>query len=76
MNIFSFSKISLVFLIYSLFALICHITAILLVIRTSEIHNPDVLFHRFFPMVEHSLMSFVIILFGVVAFEYIDKKMK
>ena len=76
MNIFSFSKASSLFLIYSLFALICHTTFILLLMQTSKIHDPNILFHLFFPMIEHSLMSFVIILIGVTAFEYIDKKIE
>lgn len=76
MHIFSFSRTSKRFLHYGLFTVICHVTAILLLATTSQFTNGVVLFHRFFPMLEHSLISFVTILFGVLGAEYIEKSKK
>ena len=75
MNIFSFSRPSRLLGEYGIFAIICHATFILLAANTSPHTDPHVLFKMFFPMIEHSLMSFIIVLFGITAFEYIDKKM-
>ena len=76
MHIFSFSLVSKRFLHYGLFTVVCHVTAILLLATTSQYTNGAVLFHRFFPMLEHSLMSFVAILFGVLGVEYIERNKK
>ncbi len=73
MNKISFSKESILLMSYGLYAVICHATAILFMVKVSDITSPTVLFHRFFPMLEHSLMSFVIIMFGVLAIEYLHK---
>ena len=74
MNIFSFSKPSLLLLHYGLFTLICHSVAILLLCRLSADSTPALLFNRFFPMIEHSLVGFISLLIGVVGIEYIEKQ--
>ena len=74
MHIFSFSLAPYRFLRYGSFLLLCHVTAILFLVTTSPYVNGDVLFHRFFPMLEHSLISFVALLFGFLGIEYIVRK--
>ena len=76
MHIFSFSRASKRFLHYGVFAILCHATAILLLASTAQYANGAVIFHRFFPMIEHSLISFVTILIGVLGIEYIEKSKK
>ena len=76
MHNISFSRISKRFLHYGIFSVICHATFVLLMANTSEYTNGALLFQRFFPMLEHSLMSFVAILFGVLGAEYIEKSKK
>ena len=76
MHNISFSRISKRFLHYGIFSVICHATFILLMATTYEYTNGILLFQRFFPMLEHSLMSFVAILFGVLGAEYIEKSKK
>lgn len=73
MHIFSFSRPARLLLHYGLFAVLCHATAILFMALTSELGSPILYFYRFFPMLEHSLMSFVIIIFGTVGIEYIER---
>ena len=73
MHNISFCRTSKRFLHYGIFAVICHATFILLMANISPYTNGTILFHRFFPMLEHSLMSFVAILFGVLGAEYIEK---
>ena len=76
MNIFSFSRVSNRILHYGLYSVICHATAILLFASTSHYTHGTLLLLRFFPMLEHSLMSFVIIFIGVLGVEYIEKNKK
>lgn len=76
MNIFSFSRPSRLILHYGLFAIICQAAAILLCSRCLENASGAVHFHRYFPMIEHSLMSLVIIFIGVFAIEYINRVLK
>ncbi len=73
MNIFSFSRPSRLLLHYGLFICICHATAILFMALTQQSSPPLVLFCRFFPMIEHSIMSFLIIIYGTIGFEYIER---
>ena len=73
MNIFTFSKPSVLLLHYGLFAVICHTTAIFLFSTTFPVACPIVYHHKIFPMLEHSLLSFVIVFIGVLGFEYIFK---
>ncbi len=72
MNKFSLSRPSSLLMIYGIFAVLCQSTGILLL--ANGLHNAmgDVYFHRYFPMLEHSLVSFVSILIGVIALEYIS----
>ena len=76
MHIFSFSRSSKILFHYGIFAVLCQGTAILLLASMSQYTNGAVLFHRFFPMLEHSLMSFSIIFIGVLGIEYIEKSNK
>ena len=70
MNLFSKYSLLIHFLTYGIFASLCHATAILLTARLSDISSGDVLFHRYFPMLEHSLMSFVLTLGGALSIKY------
>ena len=74
MHIFSFSRPTNRLLFYGLYLLICHATAILFLATTFEASTPMFLYHRFFPMIEHSLVSFVALLFGALGIEYIEKQ--
>ena len=76
MNLFSKHSLLIHFLTYGIFASLCHATAILLTARLSDISSGDVLFHRYFPMLEHSLMSFVLTLGGAMLIEYAIAKVK
>ena len=70
MYFFSLSTLSARFCIYSLFATLCHALGVLLA-ASLECHLPaDLLFHRYFPMLEHSLMSLVLTLGGTLLIEY------
>ncbi len=74
MNIFSFSRESNLLMHYGIFVTICHATAILFMSLTYPSSLGAIHFHRFFPMLEHSMVSFIAILIGVVGIEYIKKK--
>ncbi len=73
MNIFSFSRPSRLLMLYGFFASVCHATAILFMATAMTNATSTVLFHKYFPMLECSMASFIIILIGVLVFEYIDK---
>ncbi len=74
MHIFTFSRHSRRLLHYGLFTVICHATAILFMSSFFKDSTPLFLYHRFFPMIEHSLVSFIAILLGAVGIEYIEKQ--
>ena len=74
MHIFTFSRHSKRLLHYGLYAVICHATAILFMASMLDTSTPVFLYHRFFPMIEHSLVSFVALLVGVLGIEYIEKQ--
>jgi len=76
MHVFSFSRPSRILGEYGMFAILCHSAFILLYAKTSVHTDPCVLFQTFFPMIEHSLISFVVLLLGITAFEYIAKQEK
>ncbi len=69
MHIFSFSSASIKLMQYGFFVVICHATGILLLARLSAYVYSFI----FFPMIEHSIVSLIAILFGVLGLEYIDK---
>ena len=71
MNLFSKNRFSLPFLTYGIFASLCHATGVLLGAHLSGIECGGVLFHRYFPMLEYSLMSFVLTLSGALLIEYV-----
>ena len=76
MNVFTFSKPANLLLHYGLFAVICHSVFIFLLSTTLEDHSMLVFTTRVFPMLEHSLVSFVSILVGALGLEYIEKVIK
>ena len=76
MHNISFCRASKRLLHYGVYAVLCHATLIFLMAKTSQYPQGVILFHRFFPMIEHSLISFVAILFGVLGVEYIEKGKK
>lgn len=71
---FEFSRPSRLFLIYGLFASLCHAVAILFCAISELGVPPDLMFHIIFPMLEHSLMSFVLVLLGALAVEFVSTK--
>ena len=73
MHIFSFSKPSRLLLHYGLFVTLCHLCAVVLLSSTFPVRCEIIFRLRIFPMLEHSLMSLVIILVGVLGLEYIFK---
>ena len=73
MHINSFSRSSRLLMIYGIFSILCQSVGILLLARTLENAPGGVYFHRYFPMLEHSLVSFIAILIGVIGLEYLEK---
>ena len=71
---FEFSRPSRLFLIYGMFASLCHAVAILFCAISELGASPDLMFHIIFPMLEHSLMSFVLVLLGALAVEFVSTK--
>ena len=71
---FEFSRPSRLFLIYGLFASLCHAVAILFCAISELGAPPDLMFHIIFPMLEHSLMSFVLVLLGAIVIELAIRK--
>ena len=71
---FEFSRLSRLFLIYGLFASLCHAVAILFCAISELGASPDLMFHIIFPMLEHSLMSFVLVLLGAIVIELAIRK--
>ena len=70
MYFFSLSTLSSRFCVYSLFAALCHAVGVLLAASLECQLPADLLFHRYFPMLEHSLMSLVLTLGGTLLIEY------
>ena len=66
-------RISLLCLIYGAYAVLCHLVMILLHIPFYDIGiSASVLAHHFFPWIEHSLMSLVLILGGATVFDLLS----
>ena len=61
---------------YGFFASICHAVAILFSATLLKSATGEVYFHRFFPMLEYSLTSFILVLAGALLFRYIERKEK
>ena len=61
-------------LIYGLFAALCHAVFILLHVLTGGILSAAVLAIRYVPMLEHTLMSILIVLIGALLIEITQKK--
>ena len=76
MNKFSLLRASRMLWHYGIFASICHATAILFSATLFQNATGDVYFHRFFPMLEYSLTSFIVVIAGALLLGYIDKKKK
>ena len=77
MNIFkisSFSKLSFLILHHGLYAVIVHSMAILLLSHLAPALPPFMSFLRYFPMIEHSIVSFICVLLGALTCFYISKK--
>ena len=74
MNIFSFSRPTIRLLLYGIFSVLCHATAIFLYATTLPLATPLTFHHTVFPMIEHSLVSLIAIFIGALGFEYIEKE--
>ncbi len=61
---------------YGIFAILCQTTAILFCATSLVGATGEVYFHRFFPMLEYSLTSFILVLAGALLFRYIERKEK
>lgn len=70
----SFSKLSFLILHYGLYAVIVHAAAILLYSNLSPTLPPITSFIKYFPMIEHSIVSFICVLLGALLCFYISKK--
>lgn len=68
------STLPILILCYGIFASLCHAVMLLLYFRTCPTESFFLSFSRFFPLLEHSLVSFVCVLFGALLCFYIDKK--
>ncbi|MBP3370642.1 MAG: hypothetical protein J6L85_07805 [Clostridia bacterium] len=68
---FKFSRLTHLFLIYGLYAVLCHAVGILFCAISELGAPPGLMFHIIFPLLEHSLMSFVLVLFGALGIEYV-----
>ena len=71
MHIFSFSRPTVLLLHHGLFALICHASAVLLAARTAPPSTATACVNQYFPMIEHSLISLIALLFGALGLEYL-----
>ena len=69
----SFSQLSFLILHYGLYAVIVHSCAILLYAKLSTPLPPLTFFLQYFPMIEHSLVAFICVLFGALTCYYISK---
>lgn len=76
MNIFTFSKFSSLILIYGLFSVLCHATAIFFSAISSFESSSETLALKYAPMLEHSVMSLVLILIGVLLIEITIRETK
>ena len=73
MHKFTFSRHTIRLLHYGIFAILCHSVAIFLYSTTLPVISPLTFSHLVFPMIEHSLVSFVALLIGALGLEYIEK---
>lgn len=73
MSKITLSRYSTLLLHYGLFAIICHSVAIFLYSTTLPIISSLTFSHIVFPMIEHSIVSFIAILIGAVGIEYTEK---
>lgn len=74
MNKSLFSRLSKKILHYGLFATVSHIISILLYSQLKPSDSYFATFHSFFPLLEHSLVSFIAVLIGALLCLYISKK--
>lgn len=70
----SFEKLGYLILHYGLFSVIAHSLAVLLYVQLSPPLPPLTSFARYFPMIEHSIVSFICVLLGALLCFYIAKK--
>ena len=70
---FKFSRPARLLLIYGMYASLCHAVAILFCAISELGAPPGLMFHIIFPLLEHSLMSFVLVLIGALSIEYAQK---
>lgn len=70
----SFTKLSFLILHYGIYVSIVHATAILLYSNILPSLPPMTSFARYFPMIEHSIVAFLCVLFGALLCFYISKK--
>lgn len=74
MNISKISRLPSLILHYGLFASICHAISLLLYSKLFPAESFFLTFHTFFPLLEHSLVSFICVLLGALLCFYIAKK--
>lgn len=70
----SLQRLKFLILHYGLFASIAHATAVLLYAKLSPTLLPMTSFRFYFPMIEHSIVSFICVLLGALLCLYIAKK--
>ena len=70
----SFSALGFLILHYGIYITIVHATAVLLYTKILPALPPIISFTRYFPMIEHSIVAFICVLFGALLCFYIAKK--
>ena len=75
-NTSRFYKLGYIILHHGIFSVIVHATGILLYARLSPALPPLTSFLKYFPMLEHSLISFITVLLGALICFYIAKTEK
>lgn len=74
MNILNISTLYKLVLHYGLFASICHSTMLFLYFKLCPYEDFFLCFSTFFPLLEHSIVSFICVLLGALLCFYIAKK--
>lgn len=69
MNIFTFSKPSALVLIYGLYSVLCHSVFVLFGALSSGASSSQALAIKYAPMLEHSVMSLVLVIGGALLIE-------
>ncbi|MBE6549335.1 MAG: hypothetical protein E7670_02800 [Ruminococcaceae bacterium] len=76
MNKFSLNRYSELVLIYGLYSVLCHSVAVFFNVLSSSLVTAEALALKYAPMLEHSIMSLVLILIGALLIEITVRDIK